>query len=250
MATPTCRLGFDCRNKNLYSLKELKALKQFEMLNFSGIFTHFAVADCKSKNNMNFTKGQYERFLMVAEELEKDGFTFEYKHCCNSAGVLLHSDKYLDLSRSGIILYGLLPDEKIENSSLIPVMSFKTVVTMVKELRKGESVSYGKTFVAKKDIKVATLAVGYADGYPRALSGRGYVLINGHKCRVLGRVCMDQTVVDVTGVNCKIGDQALLFGKELAVEEVARFANTVNYEIVCGLKSRVTRIAVNNKKGN
>ncbi len=239
------RLGFDCRSDGLFGLNELKELKQFDALEFSGIYTHFAVADSQEKSNYCFTENQYDRFNKVCEELEKSGFLFEYKHCCNSAGVLLHQNKYLDMGRSGIILYGLVPDENIENKNgLIPVMEFKTVVTMVKTLRKGESVSYGNTFTANKDLKVATLAVGYADGYPRALSNKGYVLINGKRCRILGRVCMDQTVVDVTDAQCKIGDQALLFGKELAVEEVAKLCDTVNYEIICGLKSRVTRISV------
>ena len=242
------RLGFDCRSNELFGLAELKELKQFECLEFEGIYTHFAVADSETRTDFQFTNNQFVRFKTVCEELEKFGFSFKYTHCCNSAGVLLHGDKYLDLGRSGIILYGLMPDEKINNKNgLIPVMEFKTVVTMVKTLRKGESVSYGNTFTANNDLKVATLAVGYADGYPRALSNKGYVLINGKKCRVLGRVCMDQTVVDVTGVDLKIGDQAILFGKELAVEEVAKLADTVNYEIICGLKSRVIRIAVNNK---
>ncbi len=239
------RLGFDCRSDDLFGLNELKELKQFENLIFDGIYTHFAVADSENESDYSFTNNQYCRFKTVCEELEKFGFSFKYTHCCNSAGILLHNDKYLDLGRSGIILYGLVPDESIENKNgLIPVMEFKTVVTMVKTLRKGESVSYGNTFTANKDLKVATLAVGYADGYPRALSNKGYVLINGKKCRILGRVCMDQTVVDVTDTKCKIGDQALLFGKELAVEEVAKLCNTVNYEIICGLKSRVTRISV------
>lgn len=242
------RLGFDCRSDELFGLSQLKELKEFDCLEFSGIYTHFAVADSENKPDFDFTNNQYSRFKKVCEELKNCGFFFKHTHCCNSAGVLLHGDKYLDLGRSGIILYGLVPDEKLKNKNgLIPVMEFKTVVTMVKTLRKGESVSYGNTFKANKDLKVATLAVGYADGYPRTLSNKGYVLINGKKCRVLGRVCMDQTVVDVTGVDVKIGDQAVLFGKELAVEEIAKLANTVNYEIICGLKSRVTRIAVNNK---
>ena len=242
------RLGFDCRNDELAGLNELKQLKQLDCLEIIGIYTHFAVADSNQEKEYNFTANQYNRFVKVCDLLENDGFSFEHKHCCNSAGILLHSDKYSDLGRSGVIIYGLLPDEDIENKDgLIPVMEFKTVITMVKTLRRGESVSYGNTFIADKDLKVATLAVGYADGYPRALSNCGYVLINGKKCRILGRVCMDQTVVDVTGIDCEIGDYAVLFGKELPVQEVAELCGTVNYEIICGLKSRVTRIAVNNK---
>jgi len=148
--------------------------------------------------------------------------------------------------RPGIILYGLNPDSSEPLEGFLPVMTFKTTVSMVKEVKAGDTVSYGRTFKADKIRRLATLTAGYADGYPRLLSNRGCVVINGQKAPVVGRVCMDQTVVDITDLeNVKIGDEAVLFGVSPSAEEVAALCGTINYELVCGITDRVKRIGVN-----
>ena len=156
----------------------------------------------------------------------------------------MHSATQGNLIRPGIILYGISPDFSIDTAAnLSPVMSIKTVVSMVKTLKKGESVSYGRTFKSSEKMKIATVSVGYADGYPRALSNKGEVIINGVKAKIVGRVCMDQITVDVSHIeNVQIGDEVTLFGKELSVDSLAEKVDTINYEIVCGISPRVPRI--------
>ena len=150
------------------------------------------------------------------------------------------------MCRPGIVLYGLSPSPDLTfKNELVPVMTVKSVVSMVKEIEKGQTVSYGRTFTADKKMRLATVTAGYADGYPRLLSGKGYVLIGGQKAPIAGRVCMDQMTVDVTGIDgVKQGDEVILFGKELSVDVLAEMCGTINYEIVCGISPRVPRITV------
>lgn len=242
--TGMSRLGFDCRNDNLNGITD--ALKACKMPNFvtEGVFTHFCESDRSLSEDDGWTDSQYSRFKKSVEFLEANGISFEIKHCSNSAATLLDGDKKESLVRPGIILYGLLPSDAPEfTKELIPVMTLKSVVSMVKTISKGDTVSYGRTFKADKDMKIATVAAGYADGYPRQLSGKAYVLINGQKAPILGRVCMDQLSVDVSHIeNVKMGDEVVLFGKELPVEELARICGTINYELVCSISPRVPRI--------
>ena len=158
------------------------------------------------------------------------------------------SDKHLSLSRVGIALYGLSPSsDLVLKPDLIPVMTVKSVVSMVKEINKGDTVNYGRTFKAQEKMKIATISAGYADGYPRSLSNNGFVLINGKKANIIGRICMDQMCVDVTdNPTVKMGDEVILFGKELKVDTLADLAETINYEITCAISQRVPRII---KKG-
>lgn len=244
------RLGFDCRNDKMEGLLNAKKALSLEGLKFEGVFTHFAVADSEKKKNRLYTDSQYSRFINAVNLLESDGFKFSLKHCCNSAATLLSPDKHLDAIRPGNILYGLTPEKDlILPFSLEPVMTFKAAVSMVKTLDKNETVNYGRTFKAKKPIKLATITAGYADGFPRLLSNRGYVLINGQRALIVGRICMDQFCADVSQIDeVKPGDEVILFGKELPVENVAKWANTINYEIVCGLSKRVPRIYIENGK--
>ena len=147
----------------------------------------------------------------------------------------------------GILLYGLSPSSDLEiKDDFIPVMTVKSVVSQVKNIDKGDTVNYGRTFKAEKEMRIATITAGYADGYPRVLSNKAYVLINGQKAPIVGRVCMDQMCVDVTNIpNVKMGDEVILFGKELSVDVLADLANTINYEIICGVSPRVPRIIKN-----
>ena len=242
------RIGFDFR-RGLDALEDVKSALRLENLKFEGVFTHFPVADSTKKADKAFTDAQYLRFLNAIDLLENDGFSLGLKHCCNSAATLLSKNKHLDAIRPGNILYGLTPDPAIELPyNLIPVMTFKAAVSMVKTLKKNETVSYGKTFKAKKSMTLATITAGYADGIPRLLSNKGYVVINGQKAPIIGRICMDQFCADVSGIDVKEGDTVVLFGSELPVEQFASWAQTINYEIVCGLSKRVPRIYIENGK--
>lgn len=243
------RLGFDLR-KGLDGLDDVRSALNLPSLKFEGVFTHFPVADSYKKADKAFTDEQYARFLAAINTLESEGFSLGLKHCCNSAATLLSPEKHLDAIRPGNILYGLTPDSSINLPlKLMPVMTFKAAVSMVKTLGKGETVSYGRTFKAKKDIKLATITAGYADGIPRLLSSKGYVVINGKKANIVGRICMDQFCADVSDIEgVKEGDTVILFGNELPVETFASWADTINYEIVCGLSKRVPRIYIENGK--
>lgn len=248
------RLGFSAYD--LSSLKsQIEEVLSLSELNVTGAFTHFATADRDGDENGDFTAAQYRCFESAKEVIKGVAASFGKNdicfHCSNSAATLLDSkNRPSDLYRTGIILYGLTPSEGLE----IPftpkaVMSLKAVVSQVKILKKGESVSYGRTFTAEKDMRVATVAVGYADGYMRGLSGKGYMLINGKKAPILGRVCMDQTVVDVTDIeDVKTGDIATLFGDGLPVSELAKILGTINYELVCAVAHRVPRVYIKNGK--
>ena len=244
--TGMSRLGFDCRNENLSGLAEAVASAKLPGLSFEGIFTHFAAADRTEDEEDGFTKEQFDRFSSAVEYFKENGLKPEFCHCCNSAAMMLDGDKRLDFCRPGIILYGLLPSPKLEFAEkLIPVMTLKSVVSMVKEISAGDTVSYGRTFKADRTMRIATVSAGYADGYPRLLSNKGYVVIKGKKAPLIGRVCMDQMLIDVTEIdNVKMGDEVILFGKELSVDELATVCGTINYEIVCDVSKRVPRIRV------
>ena len=240
------RLGFNCRD-NCDEKEDIIKTLHIKSLDFIGIFTHFADADREKSLDDGFTDLQYERFFNLIDKLKKGGIALT-PSCCNSAAIMGHTELTKDtICRPGIILYGLEPDSKLSMPELKPVMTLKSVVAFVKDIKPGETLSYGRTFKAKEKMTIATIPVGYADGYPRALSNKAYVIINGKPAKVLGRICMDQMMVDVTDINTKIGDEVTLFGKEPSVNIVADFANTISYEILCGVGKRVPRIVVNNK---
>ncbi|MGN0492717.1 MAG: alanine racemase [Acutalibacteraceae bacterium] len=244
--TGMSRLGFDCRDGALSGVEEAINAAKLSGFVFEGIFTHFAVSDRTDTEEDGFTDAQYRRFADAAERFERAGLKAKYRHCCNSAAFCLDSDKHFDLCRPGIILYGLTPSSALTlKENFIPVMTVKSVVSMVKKIKKGDTVSYGRTFTADKEMKIATVTAGYADGYPRLLSNRGYVLINDKRADIIGRVCMDQMSVDVSDIkDVKQGDEVILFGKALPVEELADMCGTINYEIICGISPRVPRITV------
>lgn len=243
--TGMSRIGFVPCEEYADVVKEISGLPS---INLEGVFTHFATSDEEDKS---FTKKQAQRFLAFKEMLEKRSVNIEIYHSANSGAVLQHKDFYFDMVRPGIILYGLTPSGYLAESSaeLKPVMELHSHVAFVKNVKKGETVSYGRTFSAEKDMKIATIPVGYADGYPRLLSGKGRVIINGSYAPIVGRICMDQFMVDVTDIeNVNLGDKVILMGEEngisITAEEIADFAQTINYEIVCGVSKRVPRIAL------
>lgn len=237
------RIGFDCRDKRLCGIQEAIEAAKLSGLSFKGIFTHFSSSDRSPDEDDGYTDRQFSLFNKAVERFRQAGLVPELCHCCNSAALCLDKDKHMDLCRPGIILYGLTPADGLSLPfELQPVMTLKSVVSMVKDISVGDTVSYGRTFKATKPMRVATVTAGYADGYPRALSNCGEVLIHGVRAPIIGRVCMDQLTVDVSHIpDISIGDEVILFGKELPVEELARLCGTINYEIVCGISPRVPR---------
>ena len=241
------RIGFDCRSDDIADKEDILAVLKLDNLVFDGVFTHFASSDKDGDEDFSFTKSQIARFNKTVDIIKNAGFNPRICHTCNSAALISDESRF-DACRPGIILYGLNPMEN-DDTPLIPVMTLKSVVSFVKTIKKGETVSYGRTFTAKEDMKIATVTAGYGDGYPRSLSNKGYVLIGGQKAFIVGRVCMDQFCVDVTHIQ-KVteGDEVVLFGKELSAATLAKIANTIHYEIVCGISKRVPRIIL--KKDN
>lgn len=244
------RIGFNCRKESLDGIGEAVDVLSYKNLNAVGVFTHFAAADLDGDKDGKYTKEQYERFLNAVSVLENAGAKFKYRHCKNSAATVHNGDFVSDISRAGIILYGLSPSDALRRElNLKPVMELKSTVSFVKVLSKGETVSYGRTFTAEKVMTVATVPIGYADGYSRHNSNKGYVLINGKRAKIIGKVCMDQMMVDVTDIpDVKMGDDVTLFGKDLPVDEVAKVCGTINYELICAVSRRVERIYIKGGK--
>ncbi len=225
------------------ALTLLKKIAGRREISMSGMYTHFSEAD----SDPAYTRLQFSKFMEVVKTARKLGINFT-AHCANSAALLKYPEMQLDMVRPGIALYGLSPWQKIDKKiDLSPVLTWKSAVVYLKNVNKGTPISYGRTFTARKPMTVATLPVGYADGYPRSLSNRSEVLIRGRKCRVLGRVTMDMMIVDVTRVpNPAIGDEVVLVGTQgkerIRVEDLAAIAGTISYEITCGISHRVPRI--------
>lgn len=240
------RIGFDCRDETLSGIEDAIAAARLPGFILDGIFTHFCVSDRTAEEEDGFTDLQFSRFSAAVARFKQENLNPRVCHCCNSAAFCLDAEKHLDMCRPGIILYGLTPAYGLSlKEDFIPVMTVKSVVSMVKKIKKGTCVSYGKTFTAPKDMTIATVTAGYADGYPRALSNKGRVIIHGKSANIIGRICMDQMSVDVTDIEeVKQGDEVILFGKELPVEEIAEKCGTINYEITCGISQRVPRIPV------
>jgi alanine racemase len=208
-----------------------------------GIFSHFASADEADKTS---PKKQIEIFDRVVREIEASKIKIPKKHIANSAGILDLAESYYDLVRPGIMIYGLYPSNEVRRSiQLKPAMTLKTEVVFVKRVPPETPISYGRTFATQKETLVSTIPVGYADGYSRLLSGRGQVLIKGHRAPLIGRICMDMCMIDVSHVgNVQQGDEVILFGRDLSADEIAGMAETINYEVVCAVGKRVPRIYV------
>ncbi|WP_283127948.1 alanine racemase [Allofournierella massiliensis] len=241
------RLGFiaRCEDDIPACLEQLEACFALDGLEITGMFQHFAVADSHAVEDVEYTGRQHDLFVQVKNEVEARGHQLRTVHCCNSAALVEHPEWGMDMVRPGIVLYGCDPSDEVHLGGLRPVLTLKTVVSQVKELLPGQALSYGLQFTADAPRKVATLCVGYADGYPRLLSGKGVCSIGGHSAPVLGRVCMDQMMVDVTGLNdVKEGDEAVVFGGPSAdsLNDVANKVGSIPYEIMCGLALRVPRV--------
>ncbi len=245
------RIGFDCRSDEaiIPSAEIMAEVCSLSHLAVKGMFTHFAVADSHEETDVNFTKEQNDRIIKAASEVSMRIGKPLIIHAANTAGTLLHNETQNSLNRIGISMYGLTPAEGlILPVKLKPVMSLKAVISQIKTIKPGETVSYGRTFTAEKETTVATVPVGYADGYCRNLSNKADVFINGKRARVIGRVCMDQLMVDVTNVPCREGDTVELFGENIRAEELANIVGTINYEIVTGISRRVPRVYIKGGK--
>ena len=245
--TGMSRIGFV---PNEQSIDEIIFVSKLPNIEIEGIFTHFA---CSDADDESMTLNQYDKFIRVITELEKHGIEIPVKHCCNSAAIIKYPQMHLDMVRAGIILYGMYPSDIEYDIDLKPLMNFKTSVINIKTMQPGETISYGATYTVEKPMKVATIAVGYADGYSRLLSNQGRVLVNGQFANILGRICMDQCMIDVTNVhNISIGDEVILFGADenenLPIEELAVKLGTINYELPCVINNRVPRCYVKDNK--
>ncbi len=247
--TGMSRIGWEVSEQ---SADEAAAAFRLPYIEAKGIFSHFATADEEDSSFAEVQRAEFEKFIAL---LEKRGVRIPVKHFNNSAGTLKFTEPY-DMVRAGIVIYGLYPSENVKSTSegkyeLLPAMEFITHISHIKMLAAGKTVSYGATFRTSRDTLVATLPVGYADGYPRALSGKGEVLIRGKRCPILGRVCMDQMMVDISSVpEAQIGNEATLVGKNgndfISAEDVANAAYSFNYEFICGISRRVPRVYFKN----
>lgn len=215
-----------------------------KMLNLEGLFTHLCVADTPDQNS--FTQRQIKAFENICNSVAD--LELPFCHCMNSAGGLWHHSNISCFARLGIILYGLKPDYmNILPNGINPVLSWKSVVSMVKEVNPGDTIGYGRSFVAENKTRIATIPTGYADGYSRLLSNKGWVLINGAKAPIVGRICMDQMMVDITDIpNVQFDTEVVLIGKsgneEITADDLANLYGTIGYEVVCGISKRVDRI--------
>lgn len=211
-----------------------------------GIYTHFA--DAKENHPDNFTHEQFARFKAIIDAFEVNGTAFDLRHCCNTAGTINFPDYHLDMVRVGLGLYGLNPTANNQDAILLtPIQTVQTTITHIKDFPAGDSVGYGRSYVAEKPIKIATVAIGYADGVAKSLSNKGYFSYQGERLPILGEVCMDQIMLDSTNLpDLKTGDQVVYFGKpadgNMLVTEVAKYANASQYDLLCRMGTRVKRI--------
>jgi len=238
------RLGFLAAEADQW----IAAIKQAESLHIQGVFSHFSHAESVQGD---YTQKQLEIFKRVLGQLRSAGVIPDLVHLANSAATITLPAAYFDMVRPGLMLYGVYPSPNMkEQINLKPVLSWKTKILQLKNVPSGTSVSYGQTYVTERESLIATLPIGYADGYPRFLSNRGEALVRGQRARIAGRVCMDLTMIDVTDIrNVRQGDEVVLLGRqggaEISADEIAAWANTISYEILTSIGTRVPRIHYN-----
>ena len=239
------RIGFADTEE---SVKEIEEMAKLPGLVLEGIFTHFARADEKDKSDAVSQLNRYLRFISLLQEA---GISIPLRHCSNSAGILEMPEANMDAVRAGISMYGIYPSDEMDRNRirLEPAMELKSHIVYIKEVPAGVPVSYGGTFVTDRPTRIATIPVGYADGYPRSLSSRGCVLIRGKRAPILGRICMDQFMADVTDIPAEELDEVTLMGRDgeefLSVDELGALSGRFPYEFVCDVSKRVPRIYVN-----
>ena len=247
--TGMTRIGF---KDDKECLEEIRCIYELSDVRIEGLFTHFARAD---EYDRSPAMVQLKRYLDFAELLEKNGIHIPLHHCSNSAGIIRVPEANMDMVRAGITIYGIYPSDEVEKDivKLKPVMELKSHVSYVKDVQPDTEVSYGGTFVTSRPTRMATIPVGYADGYPRQLSGKGWVLIHGKKAPICGRVCMDQFMVDVTEISdVKAGDEVTLLGRDgdefISADTLGDLSGRFSYEFVCDINKRVPRIYLKDGK--
>ncbi len=229
---------------------EIAEMMKIDGLSVEGIYTHFAVADSDDPDDVAYTDKQQSFILDTYDILSERGICLKHVHFMNSAAACYRNSPRSTLSRAGIILYGLHPDISLDiPQGLEPIMELKAVISHVKTVNPGDCISYGRTFVADREMRIATVTIGYADGYSRLLSSKGEILVHGKRCRIVGRVCMDQLMIDVSCVpDAASGDIVTLIGREgddcITADELASVYGTIGYEVVCGISKRVPRIYI------
>lgn len=239
------RIGFPAEQEETFAqLTELATQPAFQV---EGIFSHLSSADENTAEGLAYTQQQLQQFLSALTRLESAGLHFSCKHLQNSAGIAFLPGLHLDYARAGIVMYGVAPSNVPLPFTLEPVMELKTIISMVKEIPAGEAISYGRRFISSHPMKVATVPIGYADGYPRSLSNQGEMLIHGQRAQILGNICMDQLILDVTGIdNVQMGDTVTVVGRDgadaVTFDELAALTGTISYELMCLIGRRVPRI--------
>lgn len=241
--TGMSRIGFRVCQESIDIIKDIVKLPGILL---EGMFTHFACADMHNHSSADV---QLKKYLSFTEQLEKEGIQIPTKHVSNSAAIIQMPEANLDMVRSGISTYGLYPSDEVDETLLVlkPAMELVTRIVYIKDLEAGIGIGYGSSYVTKRPTKVATIPIGYADGYPRALSNQGRVLIKGQTAPIIGRICMDQFMVDITDlIGIEEGDVVTLIGQNgnerITVEEIGAMANSFNYEVVCDISKRVPRV--------
>jgi len=242
------RLGMQESQETIDSILQMSKL---EGLFIEGIFTHFAMADEIDKE---YTNNQVKKYKKIVNTLEENGLNIPIKHVSNSAAIIDMPELNMDMVRAGIMLYGLYPSKNVNqnNVNLKEVMCLKAKISQVKEIPKGTGVSYGLKYKCSKNSKVATLPIGYADGFTRMLSGKASAMLQNKKVPIIGNICMDQCIIDISGLDAKIDDEVVLFGGNdkngISITSVSELLNTINYEIVCMVDKRVPRVYIKNEK--
>lgn len=245
--TGMSRIGFVATDDNTAIVDEIVKISKLPYIEIEGIFSHFAASD---ETDDSYTRLQYSRFCDVVKRLEAKGVNIPIKHICNSAGIMMFPEMHLDMVRPGVILYGMYPSDEVDKSKLdlIPAMTLKACITNVKEVEAGRGVSYGKEYITDGVTKIATVPIGYADGYLRKTAKQGKMLVNGEIVPIIGRICMDQCMIDVTNVHTvNKGDEAIIFGRDgITVDDLASWLDTINYEVSCLIGKRIPRIYTKN----
>ena len=248
MDTGMGRIGFLPNEKSIDDITEIYSLEGIDVV---GIFTHFSTSDEKDKE---YSHQQFTKMMSMMDELQKRGVNIPLKHVANSGAIIDLPNTYLDAVRAGIILYGYYPSDEVNKSNLAlkPALTLKATITNVKTLEKDMYISYGRTFKTTNKTIVATIPVGYADGYIRKLGENGKVIIKDQFAPIIGRICMDQFMIDVTNIpDVKIGDEVILLGEKnnlkYNADDIAEKLGTINYEVTCMLKSRLPRVYIKNK---
>ena len=247
--TGMSRIGFLAGDDNEEIANEIIKISKLPYIEVEGIFSHFAASD---EYDTSYTHMQFERFMDVCNKLNEKGLDVPIKHICNSAGIMMYPEMHLDMVRPGVILYGMYPSDEVDKSrlDLKPAMTLKSTVTHIKDVPAGRGVSYGREYITEGTTKIATVPIGYADGYLRKLAKEGKMIVNGTLVPIVGRICMDQCMIDVTNVNnIDRGDEVIIFGKTgVTIDDLASWLETINYEVSCVIGKRIPRIYTRNGK--